>query len=216
MANMDVSVPQVTEIRRLAKSKGIDKVTFQERGLDGPNAVLKVALEALRQGRTVRIGKRIPVYDPSTGIYRFDVDFGESLATMVEEGHYDWTNPDVTPERFLITERGLVEFEGKLFDFGTVSSDAAEEGIRVFDTERPWAPAPIAPLLGFGAAFPDVQRKNPVEGLGSVARVDGSRLVPCLGRSGAKRYLYLYVRGGVWNGFYRFLGVRPALAQASS
>ncbi|MCR4274953.1 MAG: hypothetical protein NUW02_02810 [Candidatus Campbellbacteria bacterium] len=46
---------QGREVARQARAVGITAKVFQERGLQGPDAVIPIALEAIRQGKTIRI-----------------------------------------------------------------------------------------------------------------------------------------------------------------
>lgn len=128
-----------------------------------------------------------------------------SLAEMISAGKYDCVNDGITTERFPIKGRGVADTSFKLvpLDRNIESDEAVEElakhGLR---------PADLAELLAFGAAFPEEQRKYPVAGLGSVAKVDGRRYVADLNGSGSKRVLGLYRWDGGWGDVFRFLAAR--------
>lgn len=142
-------------------------------------------------------------------VFRLTVDYGQSLEQMIAAGHYNWTNSDITAKRFPIEGKGIVEFEGRYFNFDSnVSSEIAVKSIEQADTANPWMPAKIEHTLSHGAAFPKEQRKFPIVGLGSVAKVDGRRYVPCLGRDDSGRGLDLRWWGGDWDPRCRFLAVR--------
>ncbi len=197
--------------QQLIVEAGIRSDRWQTYALNNGN--FSVLVRAAAAGRTIKIGKRIPVYDQSAGVYRFDVDFDMQLDEMIEEGRYNHFDPNFTTDLFPIVGKGMIEFEGKLFEFEDSSSDVAESRIKSADTEHPWAPAPIAPFLGFGAAFPDLQRRIPILGLGSIVGVGGAGRIPLL--SGDRdygrtlRFMWHLVIG--WHGICGCLGVRPAL-----
>jgi hypothetical protein len=146
---------------------------------------------------------------PLTDHYYLPVDYSLTLPQMIAAGHYDWTNPGITATRFPITGTGTVAVEAKLYHFGRqLSSKDAVKAITTADADHPWMPALIEHLLAFGAAHPDEQRRYTIVALGSVAEVLGHRGVPCLGRDGAERGLYLGWWDYDWRGRYRFLAVR--------
>jgi hypothetical protein len=148
-----------------------------------------------------------------TNTFRFAVDHDRGLIAMIDDGHYDWKNADITPKRFPITGKGIVEYEGCLVHFNRDTESAANiKAIESADTANPWSAGKIEHLLAFGAKFPEEQRKYPIIGLGSVAKVSGNRNVPGLWGSRSKRNLYLpwFVDG--WNVHCRFLAVRKVSA----
>ena len=147
-------------------------------------------------------------------VFRLTVDYGQSLEAMIADGHYDWKNNDITAERFPITGDGIVEFEGRYFHFNcNVSLENTIKEIEVADTANPWSAAKIEHVLSHGKTFPEEQRKFPIIGLGSVAKVLGNRLVSYLGKGGSERYLDLLYRFDyVWSPGYRFLAVRKVSA----
>ena len=143
------------------------------------------------------------------------IDYSQSLEQMIAAGHYDWVNSDITPKRFKLEGKGVIEFETRVIHFNrSISSEDAIEAIKHINTENPLEPAKIEHLLAFGAKYPEEQRKYPIIGLGSVAEVDGDRYVPCLGQGGAGRGLSLYWWDGDWDGGCRFLAVRKLSSAA--
>ena len=133
------------------------------------------------------------------------VDYGQTLAQMIVAGHYDWENDDISGKNFSVQGKGVVQYEAKLFHFNRgISSEQVVKEIKAAG----WEPGKIEHVLSFGAKFPEEQRKYPVIGLGSVARVRGGRRVPCLCRRGAGRGLDLDWWDDGWGGGYRFLAVR--------
>ena len=194
---------------QLIVEAGLHSNTWQTHALDNGN--FSVLVRAAATGRTIKIDKRIPVYDRSAGVYRFDVDFDMQLDEMIEEGRYDQFDPNFTTDLFPIVGKGMIEFEGKIFNFGQTSSDVAENKIKSADRKRPWTPASIGPLLGFGAAFPSMKLSFIVAGLGSVAKVGGNSHVPYLTGSSVSRDVELSLGNGAWGEHCRFLGVRLAL-----
>ena len=145
------------------------------------------------------------------------VDYGQSLEQMIAEGNYDWKNSDITAKRFPVVGNGIEQFEAKIFHFdrNTASQDNVD-AIKADDPANPWEPGKIEHLLAFGAKYPEEQRKYPVIALGSVAKVDGLRRVPCLGVRGRERDLGLGWWNDGWLGRCRFLAVRPVKIPGSS
>jgi len=104
---------------------------------------------------------------------------------------------------------GIFHFEPKVFHFNRYTpSEDADEIIKADDRQTPWEPAKIEGLLAYGAKNPEEQRKYPIIGLGSVAKVRGGRYVPCLDGRDAERLLDLIWWGVGWVGVCRFLAVR--------
>lgn len=123
----------------------------------------------------------------------------------IERGGYGWRNDNLTEERFPITEDQTGEREQKLFHFNrSLSSADAARLIR----EAGFEPARIGDVLAFGEAFPNIQRRHPVVGLGSAAEIDNKASVPALWFDGYRRTLDLIWLEGDWHRNYRFLGVR--------
>lgn len=212
MADKDVTRAQAREVRRMANSKGITSERFQRVGFEGPGAVIPTALEAIRRGRAVVMGKLFPTYDPATGIYHFDVDNTKSLGEMIVEGCYDSFYQDFTSERFQLSKgEGFTEFEAKIFGLGPLTFGELDHIIVSDDRQRPWLFSGIVPLLAFGSAFPEVQRQGEVVGFGTLTT---SVIPPCgfpyLGGNYARRTLGVTFNTGL-NGYQRALGVRPAL-----
>jgi hypothetical protein len=137
-------------------------------------------------------------------VFRLTVD-DESLEQMIVAGYYDWHNDDITVKRFPISGDSVGEYEARYFHFDRkISSENAVAGIK----EAGWEPAKIEHLLSHGKTFPEEQRKFPIVGLGSVAKVDGRRVVPSLSRDDSKRDLGLDWFDFVWHASYRCLAVR--------
>ena len=146
------------------------------------------------------------------GIFLFTVDYSQSLERMITSGLYDWQNDNITAKRFPINGEGIVKYEARYFSFNhSISSENAVREIESADTTNPWLSAKIEHVLSHGKTFPEEQRKFPIIGLGSVAKIDDDRIVPCLGEGGSGRSLDLdwWVYG--WDPNYRFLAVRKVL-----
>jgi len=86
-----------------------------------------------------------------TDQFRLTVDYGQSLPEMIAAGHYDWTNDNITVNRFPITGAGTVSVEARLFHLFHldchISSEDVVEAIKSADTTNPWEPAKIEHLL---------------------------------------------------------------------
>ena len=138
-----------------------------------------------------------------------EVDYSLTLEQMVVAGHYDWKNDAITAKNFPVKGTGIVQFEARYFHFDKdASSEAAVEAIVGEDPANPWGPAQTEHTLSYGAKYPEEQRKFPIVGLGSSARVDGLRSVLCLSEVGSERDLGLGWWGGGWRRHCRFLAVR--------
>ena len=122
-----------------------------------------------------------------------------SLAEQIKAGKFDWVNPDIESN----FKAGDLRGETKLyhFDRSISSEDAVEEMAK-----EGYLPANISELLAY--AKDDWNGTDWAVALGSVALVDGYRLVPYLHRSAAERNLYLLWWHGDRGGRYWFLAVR--------
>ena len=140
---------------------------------------------------------------------RLTVDYDQSLEAMIAAGHYDWTNSNITAQRFPMQGTGIAHVEFKLFHFDRyLLSEDAVAAIKTADAENPWEPAKIEHLLSFGVTHPDEQCRSPIIALGSAANLYDDRVVPNLDGNGAKRDLYLDWWNNGWSDDHRFLAVR--------
>ena len=130
------------------------------------------------------------------------VDYDLSLQEMIAAGQYDLVNDDITPERFPVIGKGVMQLIPQLVHFNrNISSDDAEKEL----DKKGLRPATLAELLAFGKTYPEVQRKFPVVALGSVAEINGDRFVAYLDRGGSGRSLGLRYRDRAWRAYCRFL-----------
>lgn len=137
------------------------------------------------------------------------IDYGMSFEDMIAAGKYDWVTPNIIQTNFPVKGQRLVELETKVFHFDPhTSSNDGVAAIQADDRQNPWAPATIEGLLAYGAKHPEEQLKHPIIGLGSVAKVFGDRLIPCLSGVEAKRGLILLWWDDALSGRCRFLAVR--------
>lgn len=126
------------------------------------------------------------------------------LASLIKKRKFDWVNSSITEEAFPPQEVRSSDY--KLFHFDRfISSDDVISQMQ----EEGYEPANLYELL----SWDEWNGEDWVVALGSVAKVNGSRYVPCLNRGGAGRDLYLDIRDVGWNGFFRFLGVRTSGTQ---
>lgn len=140
-------------------------------------------------------------------------DRNRTLVEMISDCGFDWVNSDITEKNFPIRIKGSIQYgrqevEMKLFHFNrNISSDNA---IQEMDKEG-YRPAELPELLAYAKVNPDVQRKYPIVGLGSVWQAwDGDRDVPCLWFDGIERCLGLYWFEYGWYENDRFLAVRES------
>lgn len=126
-------------------------------------------------------------------------------ADRIKRGNYDWTNSNLTEKKLPVTAEQVGDWEWKLFHFNW--SISSEEAIRLMK-EAGYEPGQIGHILTFGEINPEEQRKYPIIGLGSVAKVNLYRGVPLLWLDGGRRELGLDWFGRDWPDRCRFLGVR--------
>ena len=147
-----------------------------------------------------------PQYLVFDSVHSVTVNYNLSLAEMIEAGHYDRGDADITVERFPVKGESTQKLAVELVHFNRAIS--SENTIQELDAMG-LRPATIEELLAFGAAFPDLQRKFPIVALGSSSIIRGNRLVPCLYEDDSmRRRLNLYWGDIGWDGYYRFLAVR--------
>lgn len=147
--------------------------------------------------------------------YRITVDYGRSLPEMVADGRYDgyinpnyrqmawpdWWAPDETVDRF--PSEGTATLDVHLLHLNRwAEPDEPFEEMEWYDLR----PLVIPETLTCGKEHPDLQRRFPLLGLGSVwTDPDGDRLVVCLWGGGSMRGLGLDVCGRGWGSGDRFL-----------
>lgn len=121
------------------------------------------------------------------------------LQKLIKEKKFDWVNDNITAEKFPAPKKLRTDY--KLYHFDRYIS--SESAIKEMEKEG-YSPANFYELL----SWKDWNNADWVVALGSVARVRGDRRVPCLGRIGASRELYLGWFDFVWYANFRFLAVR--------
>lgn len=146
------------------------------------------------------------------------VDYGISFEQMIDAGDYDLKNDDLSVKNFPVNGEGMHWFEFDLVDpkKDITSSDALELLKKDSNPANLWIPAEIEHLCAFGAAFPDLQIKNLLLALGSVAEIGCGRSVPCLGRRGSLRVLSVKQIDYGITSYCRFLRVRKVSAPVAS
>lgn len=137
--------------------------------------------------------------------YSVTVNYDQSLKDMIAAGRYDYVNADITAKNFPINARGKTEVAIELVHFDRRMT--SEEVLSEFD-KRGLRAAILFEGLAFAAANPDLQRQFPIVFLGSVRDWLGYRDVPCLGRDGSGRGLYLSWFEVGWGEPSRFAAVR--------
>jgi hypothetical protein len=207
---------QLTRFLALLDEKGVTPETFQT---CLSNGVLADILDTLAKfperdewRKLFRLGPLVPE------VITLSMDYGMTLEDMIKAGNYDWKNDDLNTKNFPVKGEGIQWFEFDLVDpkQDISSEDALKLLEKDSDPANPWMPAQTEHLLALGAAFPDLQRKNPLVALGSVAEVSGDRRVPYLDGYGSGRDLRLrwFERG--WGSSCRFLRFRKVSAPVAS
>jgi len=150
-------------------------------------------------------------------VFSLTVDYSKTFDEMVMAGRYDWKDRNVTVENFPISGEGVVEFDAFYFRFRDQFPIHLEHcgwclkrKIRETNESNPWSSAKIEHVLALGAAYPDEQRKHPIIGLGSIARIGINLEVPCIYEfKDSRRYLCSgWWAGERWFSIARFLAVR--------
>jgi len=140
--------------------------------------------------------------------YKVVVDYGKSLAQMIEAGDYGWFNDSINDKNFPLQGVGQHEVELVLVH---LNRNATTKEVLEYLDNQGLIPAKIEHLLAFGVAYPEIQKEFPVVALGSVwVGVNGSRNYPCLDCDDDQRKLDLIWYGGdyPWGGTCRFLALR--------
>jgi hypothetical protein len=130
------------------------------------------------------------------------VNYDLTVEEAIAAGDYQAVNSSITGKNFPAQRSGRAELAIVLirFDHRMSSPDV----LRELDQEGLRA-AELPELLAFGAAYPEVQRKFSVVGLGSVWRDrKGFGNVPCLYAASEGRYLDLHWWDDGWYTYSRF------------
>lgn len=134
------------------------------------------------------------------------VNYDLSLREMISAGKYDYTNEDITAQRFPVKGSGQEKVAIELVHFNRDME--AKDVLKEFE-KRGLRPATLAELLAFGVAYPEQQRDFPIVELGSVwGGRGGGRSVAYLWRDGSDRGLGLSWLDFRWSAPCRFAGVR--------
>lgn len=104
---------------------------------------------------------------PKVFSYHIEVNRDRALATMIEDGRYDFVSchENITERHFPIERSGRAETDIEVIRYGRkmrrshVDEDLGDRGLRS---------AKIEELLALGAAKPDLQRDFPIAALGTV------------------------------------------------
>lgn len=140
-------------------------------------------------------------------VFAVTVNYGRTLQAMIKDGHYDWSNDDITHEHFPINRGREEKDELKLTLFHPNRPIESDEAIDEM-AKQGLRPATLPELLALGEEHPDLQREFPIIALGSVWQGrGGDRDCPCLDESAGERHLYLRCFGGEWDERCRFLAV---------
>lgn len=157
------------------------------------------------QGRAqfVPVQEESPLIGSAGNQLTVSVDLG--FEDRITRGQYGWRNSDLTEKRFPVAAEQVGDWEWKLFHFDRDIESV--EAIRLMK-EDGYDAGQIGHILAFGEKYPEEQRKFPIIGLGSVAKVYLNRYVPELWRVDGRRELRLYWFDRGWRRHFRFLGVR--------
>lgn len=167
-------------------------------------AQMKEFFAQVESGRITREGLQafLRGQEPAFPSYSVTVNYGQTIEQLVEAGQYDWVNGVINSRNFLSREKGEVQIDIHLLNFDRTSS---EDIISAMDRQG-FRPASLEELLALGAAYPDLQRENPIVALGSTYPIDQG--VPCLSRNDGYRRLSLIWFEGDWGPSWRFAAVR--------
>jgi len=99
------------------------------------------------------------------GPYRLQVDYSTGLKDALAEGRFAWVNDRLTSANFPAPQAGTATLSGTLVPF---SAEASLDYVRS-QAAPGTRPATLWELLAFAKAYPDVQTRLDVIGLGSYA-----------------------------------------------
>lgn len=154
-------------------------------------------------------GKQVDCSSASVETSQFmtvDPDF--TFEEHIKLGNYDCDLTEMERD-FPVTADQLGEWEWKLFHFDWCIS--SEEAIWLMK-EDGYDAGQIGHILTFREINPEEQRKYPIIGLGSVAKLGLYLIVPALrDNHGGRCKLDVGWFGGAWGNYDRFLGVRRRL-----
>jgi hypothetical protein len=138
--------------------------------------------------------------------YSVVVNYQVPVEDAILAGDYQAVNASITAANFPSRRSGIAQMDILLihFDRRMISEEILQEldkaGLR---------PVELLELLAFGAAFPEVQRKFVIVGLGSIwTDRRGYRNVPCLYEASEGRYLDLHWWDDGWYSSSRIAVVR--------
>lgn len=138
-------------------------------------------------------------------IYPVTIDYGLSFEQMIKAGNYDWVNENITSELFPFVGTGIVQLDAYFVHFG--KRIMSFEAVPIEIDEMELRPVTLPELLAFGAKYPELQRRFPIAGLGSISDIHGVRLMAYLDNDERGRLLRLVWFGGVCPAGYHFLAV---------
>lgn len=139
-----------------------------------------------------------------------DINFA-TLSEGIVAGGYDWADSNITADLFPIKPVKGNERKREVFvvHFNFNREVKSSEEVIVELDKLGFCPAVTEELLALGKDQPELQRQYPIIALGSSAVAGGGRRgVPCLGKCGSRRLLYLFYFALDWLARYRFLAVR--------
>jgi len=139
--------------------------------------------------------------------FKVVVNYGKTLAEMIQFGKYGWVNDDITDKHFPIQGAGTQEAELVLVH---LNRDATTKEVLAHLDSNGLKAAGIEHLLAFGATYPEIQKEFPVIALGSAwVNDNGNRNYPYLNFNDDKRKLNLNWNDddNHWNDNCRFLAV---------
>jgi hypothetical protein len=198
VSGMGVGLSILTSFIEKARKRGLgDEVIHQLATPEGDLLLDKFV--DLMEGSNGKPGSSFPI----------TVNYDSRLERMIEDGKYDWKNPDITEKNFPSDAKGTVGLTIELVHFNKVmESDEIQKKL----DKQGLRPATLPELLAFGAKYPEKQRELPIVALGSVWRGwDGYRNVAYLYRYGSGRDLRLGCLGDGWDAYYRFAAVRKSV-----
>lgn len=141
-------------------------------------------VERILQGGNISDGI-VKLLEPTNDVYRVTVDYAKSLKAMIEVGHYDYVDSDITEKHFPVVGSGAVEMDIELIRFNDMISTT--EGFRDL-YRRGYRGAKTEELLALGASQPDLQRKIRI--IAPDARrgkLNGEVVCLCLTSNGSRR-----------------------------
>ena len=174
----------------------------------GKHGVTSQGLKSLRKNSDLAAKVASLIMTGVRTIFKVTVDYGLSLAEMIQAGQYDWFNDNINDQNFSIS--GTSQHKMELILVHLNRSATNWEAFELLLLKNGLEPVKIEHLLAFGEAYPEMQREFPIVALGSnCVNISGHSPRPYLVYHDGQRKLDLCFGdfSGPWSARCRFLAI---------